>query len=260
MTSKEAAAPPPDGAQADAAPSRRPLRGPPYRDFICSVVARRQARSYLEVGVHNGSTLSLIGCPAIGVDPNFVLDRNPVGAKTVLHLYQMTSDKFFRDHDPRAVFGCPVDVVFLDGLHQFEYLLRDFINAERICEPGSLIMLDDCLPINLEMTERQHRRELRKDQPLAGWWTGDVWKVVNILREYRPDLRLLPVDVQPTGNILITNLDPGSTVLRDAYLEIMDRYSGLELDAEGFETYWTVNAPRPAAELDGLELSRFLRS
>ena len=234
---------------AETVPPRKALRGPAYREFIRDVVVRKTARNYLEVGVHNGSTLALIDCPAIGVDPQFVFDRNPMGKKRILHLYQMGADEFFRDHDPRAVFGAPVDVAFLDGMHRFEYLLRDFINTERVCDASGLIMIDDCLPLNLEMTERNHRPELRKDKAIANWWTGDVWKVVSILREYRPDLRILPVDVIPTGNIMVTNLDPSSTRLRDAYFEIVDRYASLEMDAVAFESYWTCNAPRAASEL-----------
>ena len=228
---------------------RKLLKGPAYREFVRAVVQQKAARNYLEVGVHNGSTLALIDCPAIGVDPAFVFDRNPVGRKRVMHLYQMGSDEYFRDHDPRAVFGSPVDVAFLDGMHQFEYLLRDFMNTERVCDRNGVIMMDDCMPVNLEMTERKHRPEQRKDKGIAGWWTGDVWKVVSILREYRPDLRITPVDVTPTGSIVVSNLDPSSTVLADAYFEIMDRFAALEMDEAAFETYWTVNKPVPASAL-----------
>ena len=259
MTEPDAIAPAPP-KPAETAPLRKSLRGPVYREFVRDVVQRKGAGNYLEIGVHNGSSLALIDCPAIGVDPAFVFDRNPIGRKSVLHLYQMGSDQFFRDHDPRAIFGGPVDVAFLDGLHQFEYLLRDFMNTERVCDRSSLIMMDDCLPINLEMTERKHRPELRKDKPLAGWWTGDVWKVVTILREYRPDLRILPIDVTPTGSMVVTNLDPASTVLQDAYLEIMDRFAAVQFDEDSFEAHWTLNAPRPAAELiQDFELSRHVR-
>jgi hypothetical protein len=225
------------------------LRGPSYREFVREVVVRTGAKSYLEIGVHNGSTLAVIDCAAIGVDPQFVFDRNPMGKKPTLHLYQMGSDDFFRAHDPRAIFGRPVDVAFLDGLHLFEYLLRDFINTERVCGPESVILLDDCLPANLEMTEREHRPQLRKDQGIAGWWTGDVWKVVHVLREHRPDLRIVPVDVFPTGSMVITGLDPASTRLQDAYSEIVERYAAMVMDDPMFETHWRVNAPRPASDV-----------
>lgn len=244
-----------------AAPSQiKVMTGPIYRDFVRAVVQRKGARNYLEVGVHNGSSLAIVDCPAIGVDPAFVFDRNPMGRKRALHLYQMGSDEYFRDHDPRVIFGAPVDVAFLDGMHQFEYLLRDFINTEAVCGPNSLIMMDDCLPVNLEMTERKHRPEARADKSTAGWWTGDVWKVVSILREFRPDLRITPVSVVPTGSIVVSNLDPSSTRLSDAYFEIIDRYAAMQFDAVAFDDYWTVNSPVPASVLlDDFELSLRVR-
>jgi hypothetical protein len=250
----------PSAADQPPAPPRKPLVGPPYRQFVAELVQKKFARNYLEVGVRDGSTLAGVSCPTIGVDPEFVIKGNPVGAKRVLHLYQMTSDEFFRDHDPRGVFGQPVDVAFLDGLHVFEYLLRDFINTERVCDRNSLILLDDCLPVNIEMTERQHRPELRKDQGIAGWWTGDVWKVVSILRELRPDLRITPVDVRPTGSIMISNLDPASTVLYDNYFDIIDRYRPIFFTPNLFEAYWAANKPTPAKAItDYFNLSLYVR-
>ena len=232
----------------NATPIFQPLAGPAYRLFIQKVAELKKARNYLEIGVHNGSTLALMGCPAIGVDPKFVLDRNPIGSKPVLHLYQMTSDDFFRAHDPRRIFGSEVDLAFLDGLHLFEYLLRDFINTEGACAPDSLIMLDDCLPRAVEMTERDHRPALRRHEAYKNWWTGDVWKVIEVLREFRPDLMLTPVDVIPTGSVVVSNLDPSSKVLQDNYNNIVQRYLSLELIDESFESYWTVNAPMSVNE------------
>lgn len=266
MTSGAAAGPPKDDTVADSDTSKAPtaphkvLSGPIYRQFIYDLLTRKAARNYLEVGVHKGFTLADVQIPSIGVDPAFVFDRSPMGKKRVLHLYQMGSDEFFRDHDPRAVFGGPVDVAFLDGLHIFEYLLRDFINTERVCDRNSLILLDDCMPLSIEMTERYHQPENRQDKATSKWWTGDVWKVVSILREYRPDLRLTAVDVQPTGSILVSNLDPASTVLYDRYFEIVDRFRDLTFTPETFEEYWTVNAPRPASDLTfGFDLSLHIR-
>jgi hypothetical protein len=93
-----------------------------------------------------------------------------------------------------------VDVAFLDGMHLFEYLLRDFIHTERVCDRNSVILLDDCLPVNIEMTDGERRPDLRKDAELASWWTGDVWKVVEILRELRPDLRIVSTCSSPAAS------------------------------------------------------------
>jgi hypothetical protein len=230
-------------AQPPPATTRKSLTGAPYRDFVRLVTLLRRARSYLEIGVHNGSSLALVECPSIGVDPKMVFDRNPMGSKASLHLYQLTSDDYFRDHDPRAVFGGPVDVAFLDGLHLFEFLLRDFINTERVCAPESLILLDDCLPLNVEMAEREHRPEQRQDKAIAGWWTGDVWKLLWVLGEYRPDLVLTPVDVRPTGSVVVTGLDPSSTRLSEAYDEILERFVGVAMTDEKLEAHWSRFTP-----------------
>jgi hypothetical protein len=242
------------------AQTRKLLSGPAYIYYIHELLRRRNARKYMEIGVRAGSCLAGVNCPSIGVDPKLVFDRNPMGGKQVLHLYQMTSDEFFARHDPSRIFGETIDTAFLDGLHQFEYLLRDFINTEKHCGKNSLVLMDDCLPINIEMTERIHAPEKRLDKEIAGWWTGDVWKVVSALREFRPDLRITPVDVRPTGSIGVSNLDPQSTVLEDRYFEIIDRYLAMELTEEVFEDYWRRNAPIKTSDiLENFEMSVYFK-
>ncbi|SCB50958.1 class I SAM-dependent methyltransferase [Rhizobium lusitanum] len=212
-----------------------------FRDFITQMVRSKRARTYLEVGVRDGATLTMIDCDAIGVDPYFQFTVNPAGKKRALYLFQETSDEFFRDRDVKAIMAKPIDVVFLDGLHQFEYLLRDFINSERVCHSTGLIMLDDCLPVNAEMTEREHRPEKRLNADLAQWWTGDVWKLVPILKKWRPDLRITLVDTNPTGNVCITNLDPSSTVLKDNFYKIVDEYRNIHMNDEVLQKFYEEN-------------------
>jgi hypothetical protein len=173
-----------------------------FRDFVSHVVSAKRARVYLEVGVRDGATLTRIDCDSIGVDPFFQLSMNPMARKRRLQLFQETSDEFFRDRDVQQVAGGPIDVIFLDGLHQFEFLLRDFINSERVADRSGVIMLDDCLPVNVEMTERVHRSAERVDRVHADWWTGDVWKLLPILRRYRPDLHVTAVDTSLQGQFV----------------------------------------------------------
>ena len=56
----------------------------------------------------------------------------------------------------------------------------------------------------------------------------------------------MPVDVVPTGSLVVGNLDPASTVLKEAYDEIMQRYLHLEMTDDIFEDYWRTNAPLEA--------------
>ena len=94
----------------------------------------------------------------------------------------MTSDKFFADVDLQAVLRNRIDVAFLDGMHNFEYLLRDFINVERFCHQKSLILMHDCLPTVPGIAARD-----RPANELSAW-SGDVWKLLPILRKYRPNV------------------------------------------------------------------------
>ena len=96
--------------------------------------------------------------------------------KTVL--FQMTSDAFFRDKSSLSCIDGEIDLAFLDGMHTFEFLLRDFYNTEAICGPHSLIAMHDCLPLNIEMTHRNMGVSLEKGRNSAfpDFWTGDVWK------------------------------------------------------------------------------------
>lgn len=233
--------------------------GAGYRHYIQSVVQAKTARSYLEIGVRDGEMLSMISVPSIGVDPNFNISFPITANKKQCHLFQMTSDEFFRDHCPRDILKSEIDIVFLDGLHQFEYLLRDFMNAERCCHQNSVIMLDDCLPLNAEMTERLFEPEKRKHDATSRMWTGDVWKIVPILRKYRPDLHIVVADTQPTGNVAITRLDNSSDVLRNNYYDIIAEFTLIPSNEKSISDYYeSLNILSTNEISSGFELSRHL--
>ena len=72
------------------------------------------------------------------------------------------------------------------------------------------------------MTEREHNREKRIDRKYQKAWTGDVWKLVPILRRFRPDLQVDCVNCPPTGLVVVSKLDRSSTVLSGKYQAIVD--------------------------------------
>ncbi|HEX7670852.1 MAG TPA: hypothetical protein VF395_14755, partial [Polyangiaceae bacterium] len=45
------------------------------------------------------------------------------------------------------------------------------------------------------------------------FWVGDVWKVLEILLDHRPDLRITVVPTAPSGLVVVRGLDPHSSVL-----------------------------------------------
>jgi hypothetical protein len=191
-------------------------------------------KTYLEIGVNRGATLRLSRCPSIAVDPVFLLDNASIKDKKITMFFEITSDEFFARFSPTTLFGQPVDMAFLDGMHLYEFLLRDFINTERFCKPNSVIFLHDCIPPDEHVARRVMAAEGDSATSLhPEWWTGDVWKAVSILKKYRPELRIYGFDALPTGLIAITNLNPSSSTLAERYFEIVEEYRTVTLQEEG---------------------------
>ncbi|MEM6824653.1 MAG: class I SAM-dependent methyltransferase [Pseudomonadota bacterium] len=205
-----------------------------YQRFLDSVHARHRFEWYLEIGARRGRTFRATRSRTIAVDPYFRLGQDPLGTKGELHLFQSTSDAFFESGFLERN-GIAVSMAFLDGMHLFEFLLRDFANTERAATPGSIIALHDCYPSNTEMTTRD------LDNLPNGPWTGDVWKLVPILAEYRPDLKLTALDCRPSGLLLVSRLDPENRSLTEHYDEIVARFGGLEIGEYGLERLYTVS-------------------
>ena len=193
-----------------------------YLDLLRRIHAHVRPTTYVEIGVHEGDSLVLAspGTHAVGIDPTPSICR-PLGPTTTV--VRRTSDEMFAgDELSQLLDDRPVELAFIDGMHLFEYALRDFIGLERRCTPASTILVHDCYPLD-EVTAARDRTTML--------WSGDVWKLVVCLREHRPDLRIAVVDVEPTGLALIRGLDPASTVLAERYEELCDRYVGLGYDA-----------------------------
>ncbi|WP_296706063.1 class I SAM-dependent methyltransferase [Rhodoblastus sp.] len=212
------------------------VAGVNYVEFLRVLHGRLKPATYFEIGVQFGDTLKLANCATICVDPRFQCEINVLCGKPVCHCYQMTSDEFFGANNPTAIFGRPIDFAFLDGMHWFEFLLRDFINTEKHCASRSTIVMHDCLPPGFYMTTRDNDAVNHPESDFKGWWAGDVWKIVPTLIKYRPDLSISITDCAPTGLVIVTNLNPDDTILTTNYNQILTEFK--EMDREEFEHYW----------------------
>lgn len=168
-------------------------------------------RTYLEIGIHYGTSLALSRTRSIGVDPAFKIIR-PIHCD--VQLVKAPSDDFFARVDPVGHFdGVPIDLAFIDGMHLSEFALRDFINTEPLMADTGVVVLDDMLPRNGPEADRDRKTKV---------WTGDVYKVVEILRRRRPDLVVLLVNTGPTGTAVVLGVDQASTILKEAYEEDLE--------------------------------------
>ena len=221
------------------------LDGPHYVDVLRALHARLQPATYFEIGTLHGQTLALAQCASVAVDPAFQITEDVHAGKPSCQLFEQTSDDFFARHDLNWLLAGPVELAFLDGMHAFAHLLRDFINTERCCRPGSTIVMHDCLPREVQMTGRPDRRD--GAGRYRGYWTGDVWKMVPLLRALRPEISLTCLDAPPTGLVACTGLDPESKVLPDAYDRILADWESLDLADYGLSRLHAQADPQSAA-------------
>ncbi len=128
------------------------------------------AQSYLEIGINDRTkNFDLINCRfKIGVDPNPAAVANFTG----------TSDEFFEALFlfEREIPSISFDVVFLDGLHHYEQLKKDFENALACLKENGLIIIHDTNPAEERFTHVP--RDIR------GRWNGDCWKLISEIYQY----------------------------------------------------------------------------
>lgn len=157
--------------------------------LIKRLIERRGCRSYLEIGCDRNRTFDAVAAPhKVGVDCR----RGGT--------LRITSDEFFRINRERF------DLVFVDGLHLHEQVIRDVENSLACLNPDGCVVIHDCLP---------KRREHQERRPgLAGSeWTGDVWKAIIHFRE-RPDCDVAVLDADWGLGVLLArpNTDPISSL------------------------------------------------
>ncbi len=179
-----------------------------YMTFLIGLHRFLSPRTYIEIGVHDGDTLSLADCLSIGIDPS----PSPKARELITQtrkLYETTSDEFFETMNIDDVFdGMKVDLAFIHFRYMAERVLRDFINIERNASFGTLVVFHDVLPAQEDWEGRQQKQSN---------WCGDVWKIVPCLRKHRPDLGVVVLDCPPSGLALVSSLDPTSAILQDRY-------------------------------------------
>jgi SAM-dependent methyltransferase len=188
----------------------------PYLDVLARIHEELEPATYLEIGVRHGRSLALARTGAIGVDPEPEIE---VALPPATRVFTCTSDTFFETRADGV--EPPIDLAFVDGMHLFEFVLRDLMHVERLAGPGSLVVIDDVLPNHPLQAARERRTQV---------WTGDVWKIQACLRAYRPDLTLLLLDTSPTGLLLIAHLDPRDRALWEAYNPIVREYTSSALE------------------------------
>ena len=167
-------------------------------EIINYFVNKHNYKRYLEIGVFTGYTLDGCRCETkIGVDPQ------PGHYRGKWPVVGLTSDAFFATLDPSITF----DIVFIDGHHTAEQMLRDAKNALKCLSPRGTIIFHDCNPSVEVMTTTGTE---------MGEWTGDVYKGAIQMRMAFPySFYVMDVDY---GVGVLEMKDPGQYAIFESYL------------------------------------------
>jgi len=151
--------------------------------IINYLISRSQAKSYLEIGIWNGINFDNIACSnRTGVDPSWRLPKR----KDVL---AMSSDDFFKQNKEKF------DVIFVDGLHHADQVLKDLTNALACLNPNGHIVCHDMNPQSKIVQEIPYSGK--------GEWNGDCWKAFVEFRKLHDG----------THDFLVVNTDHGCGII-----------------------------------------------
>ena len=127
-------------------------------ELIQNIIEFKKYKSYLEIGCDRNQSFSNINIDKrVGIDP--------VEGGT----HKMTSDEFFSNNNDKF------DIIFIDGLHQYEQVIKDVKNSLNCLTKNGIVLLHDCLPRTLW---NQVYPRINSD------WNGDVWKAIVECRTY----------------------------------------------------------------------------
>ncbi len=118
-------------------------------DIINAFVEKRAYQAYLEISNGAGGTFQAVQCAS---------------KHRVVPEPGASSDEFFATNTAKF------DIVFIDGVHQCDQVLREIQNSIAALRSGGVVVIHDCLPPT---------DEAARGRPVSGRaWCGDVFRAI----------------------------------------------------------------------------------
>lgn len=111
--------------------------------IIADIIKACNYNTYLELGIYFGDTYNHIKqfvdiADAVDIEPGKKIDKGT--------FYNMTTDEFFCNSIERKY-----DAIFIDALHEYDQVRKDFENALKALNKGGVIFLHDTDPQSVEL-------------------------------------------------------------------------------------------------------------
>jgi hypothetical protein len=211
---------------------------------INQLARRLDLRSYLEIGVCEGDTFRLIEiADRTGVDPEFRFDPDSLRNQNT-RLCAEASDIYFSS----LSLAVKYDVIFIDGLHTFEQVSRDFSNSILHTHDQSVIVLDDTFPNDVYSSLPDPKDTSRFRQMVANEsraWHGDVFKIVFYINDFWPSLSYRTIDAGGNPQTLVWRSPAGRQAPIFNSMELVSRLTYFDLHKH-------INVLRRASEEDAM--------
>ena len=135
-----------------------------HTETLNYIIQKKNYNSYLEIGTEYGINFDNIN---INFKECCDIDNSHYDKIT----YSMSSDEMFAKMDINQKY----DIIFIDGMHDEEFVDRDIINSLKHLNPGGMVCVHDVIPYASEL-------QVKYECFHGGAWTGDVWKSITKLQ------------------------------------------------------------------------------
>ena len=141
--------------------------------FINLAISKFKNCKYLEIGVDDNDVFNSV---PLSLENKYGVDPIKGGN------FRMTSDDFFKKNSQ-----IKFDVIFIDGLHEYQQCQRDCLNSIKSLNENGIILFHDFLPRST-FEENVPRKQSS--------WTGDVWKVaVELANSKNAQFKIINIDM-----------------------------------------------------------------
>ncbi len=200
-------------------------------DVIKSLMKSKKLNNYLEVGVSNGHVFFRIKSSfKVAVDPSFAFDKMRVMGKLFVNPYNVfnryfetTSDDFFLKNAKRVFENKKPELILIDGMHEYDFALRDIENTLNYMSDNGVIVVHDCNP---QTKEAASSYKEYAEGNYSRFWNGDVWKAILHLQCHRKDL-----------NVFVLDADHGLGIITRGVPDQVLNFSQKEIEAFTYEDF-----------------------
>ena len=182
--------------------------------------SKESGKWFLRIFLYKDSGVTLDDCENVSRSLNPFLDEL-IPVKFYLEVSSPGLERKLKSDKEFIIFnGKTIDLKLkslIDGTDEKHFLCKilDF-DIERGL---TVLKLDD----NKEYTIPKDKITSERNRTTR-FWTGDVFKIVLILKKYRPDLEIYNSNAKPSGLVCVKNLDSSSSVLSDNYEKIVEEF------------------------------------